>query len=99
MGITNDRYLPFKKNCNGKQQQRRSCLAVENEDKGVDPVVKGCLADDEHAGVDHLYDDSNHIRLLFLHPNALIAVARYAKRIVRNQAAYIYNNSHIYSRI
>jgi hypothetical protein len=30
-------------------------------------MVEGCLGDDEHAGVDKLYDDGDHVRLLRLH--------------------------------
>lgn len=50
-------------------------MAIEDEDKGVHALVKGRLAYDEHASVDHLYDDGNHIRLLFLHAKAIINVA------------------------
>lgn len=40
----------------GKRQQedRASCLTVEDEDVGVHALVEGCLGDDEHASVDQL---------------------------------------------
>jgi len=51
-----------------QQEERGGGHSVEDEDEGVDAMVEGCLGDDEHAGVDKLYDDGDQVRLLRLHP-------------------------------
>lgn len=59
--------LPFEDDGNGEQEERRGDHSVEDEDEGVHPHVEGGLGDDEHAGVDQLYDDGDHVRLLRAH--------------------------------
>jgi hypothetical protein len=53
----------FKKESDRQQEERASCLAVEDEDVGVHPLVEGRLGYHEHAGVDQLYGDGHAVRL------------------------------------
>ena len=67
------RLLPFEGNRNRDQEERRGDHSVEDEDEGVHPMVEGCLGDDEHAGVDKLYDDGDHVRLLCVHLHGFLS--------------------------
>ena len=70
-------WLPITKNRNRQQQDCCNCLAVEGEDEGVKPLVEGRLEDDEHAGVDELYDNCYYVRLLGVHLiDALLGINR-----------------------
>ncbi|CAD6213699.1 unnamed protein product [Miscanthus lutarioriparius] len=56
------RAYPIKKSY-WQQEDGANCLAIEEEDVGVDPLVEGCLGYHEQASVDQLYDDGEAIRL------------------------------------
>ena len=65
--------LPLEKDCNGQMEERRGCLAVEDEDEAVQSVVHCCFVDNEHASNDHPYDDGEYVRLSPVHID-LVAV-------------------------